>query len=101
MTLGLAKRMPLNGGCLQLLSDKFGNQTRSEPDQTGKLPLRNSILCVGTTFWSTFGSNIALSARMLDSSLASSPQCAFTLTKKVAVPTVIPSTAIEYQPKFF
>ena len=36
-----------------------------------------------------FGSEIALSARMSTPSFAGSPQCAFTLTKKVAVPAAI------------
>ena len=34
----------------------------------------------------TNSSDIALSARMSASSFASSPRCAFTLTRKVAVP---------------
>ena len=37
----------------------------------------------------TFGSEIALSARMSVPSFAGSPRCAFTLTKKVAVPAAI------------
>ena len=37
----------------------------------------------------TFGSEIALSARMSAPSFAGSPRCAFTWTKKVAVPAAI------------
>ena len=37
----------------------------------------------------TFGSEIALSARMSAPSFAGSPRCAFTMTKKVAVPAAI------------
>ena len=37
----------------------------------------------------TFGSEMALSARMSTPSFAGSPRCAFTLTKKVAVPAAI------------
>ena len=37
----------------------------------------------------TFGSEIALSARTSAASFAGSPRCAFTLTKKVAVPAAI------------
>jgi len=37
----------------------------------------------------TFGSEIALSARISAPSFAGSPRCAFTLTKKVAVPAAI------------
>jgi len=40
-------------------------------------------------FLPTFGSEIALSARMSASSFAGSARCTFTLTKKVAVPAAI------------